>query len=908
MRSIRQNAGDLALFVGNTGPMPELPLAPYVNGYTFECVNRRWDRPSWSMSGFSEAEWRHVLDQYFRMQRAVRAPRLNILEGCSLQTTGVPTADDVHDQRFVLATALLGDGFAEYDLYEGRSRPSWFDEYSVNGAGVAVESAQFKGYLGQPLGPAIEMATPSSLLWVENFESGQMPVILQPSHPARTYVTSAPQDVVDGAAGLVIDVAEHSQMQSTTVSTISGALPFVTGETYVIEFDWRVLDTLDDHLEVEIENAGGDKYSVRGVVTGDSGRARFPITIQTAGSHRLRFVLQSGGRIAIDNVRVTQGGAGPWRRDFEHGVVLINPIKKPYTFNATELAGAFGRTNLRRILGTQDPAVNNGQAVGGSLTLADEDAIILLAGCGAGISPVSADFAAAGGSGNVNVAAPGGCSWTASSSSPALTVTSGASGSGNGTVTYDVAANPSGSARVLTVTVAGRAVRVTQAGAASNIVQNGTFGAGLSNWIQFATPDLSYIVASIVDGALEFYRVPPPPGTANQAVVFQNTGAAVVANGALTAQFELGNTSTARKRISVLLHESDFSDLFVCTFWLAPNAPIRPYQMLTHTTKFWNNLTVSFYAASAGSDGGGYRIDNVSIQHNPAAPSDQTTCVDPTAPTAPGGASSTNLIGNGNFEGGPLAPWGLFGRILSRVEDGVFEFYRPSGTPAGVVLQGSGTAVSSGHILTAAFSLGNNSPVRKRVTLLLHDGDFSDLTACTFWIPPGQPLLPYAMRGFTTKPWANATISFYAATVGLDEWIRLDDVALTRTPGTATQGTECIEPGGSLSLLTVSSVAPPVPVVVTPGGVISVTEISDAGKTIGPVDLTQSLTSRLSVPTAVVGSALAVRIQISIDGRNWRTVAFVTRDDGFQWDLDLSEWAGQVIYIRLTPIGGRLRR
>jgi hypothetical protein len=104
--------------------------------------------------------------------------------------------------------------------------------------------------------------------------------------------------------------------------------------------------------------------------------------------------------------------------------------------------------------------------------------------------------------------------------------------------------------------------------------------------------------------------------------------------------------------------------------------------------------------------------------------------------------------------------------------------------------------MTTDHILTSTFQLGNSSGVRKRVTVIIHDNDFSDLSACTFWLDPGQPLSTYAYRTFTTKAWTNATLSVYPATVGAAQWIRLDNVTFQRTPGTAIVGTECIEPGG----------------------------------------------------------------------------------------------------------------
>ena len=45
--------------------------------------------------------------------------------------------------------------------------------------------------------------------------------------------------------------------------------------------------------------------------------------------------------------------------------------------------------------------------------------------------------------------------------------------------------------------------------------------------------------------------------------------------------------------------------------------------------------------------------------------------------------------------------------------------------------------MAANQILTATFQLGNSSGVRKRVTVILHDSDFCDLSACTFWLAAG---------------------------------------------------------------------------------------------------------------------------------------------------------------------------
>ena len=329
-------------------------------------------------------------------------------------------------------------------------------------------------------------------------------------------------------------------------------------------------------------------------------------------------------------------------------------------------------------------------------------------------------------------------------------------------------------------------------GSASGFVTNGDFSAGAGSWTVGGLPDSGSVVSSTTGGALQFYRTVPAPGTSNQAFVFQQTGVAVGSDQAIAAQFDLGNSSFVRKRISVLLLDHDFSDLAVCTFWLPASSPMRTYGIHARTTKAWSNASIYFYAATAGSDGGAYLVDNVAFGPDSASAGESTQCVDPLRPAPMGVGPSAELLSNGGFVGS-IAPWTIFGQLSAQLDSDVLEFFRPDWQPdpAGVILQSTGVSAGSGEILSAQFDLGNSGTTRSRVTVLVHDQDFGDLAACTFWIPPGQPLTTYSMRTYTTKPWSNATISIYDATPTSDRWIRLDNVSLRKTPGDATSGTDC---------------------------------------------------------------------------------------------------------------------
>ena len=57
-----------------------------------------------------------------------------------------------------------------------------------------------------------------------------------------------------------------------------------------------------------------------------------------------------------------------WRRDFQRGVVLVNPTHEPRTVTVDP--------GLRRLAGSQDPLMNDGAAVK-QIRLAPKDGIVL---------------------------------------------------------------------------------------------------------------------------------------------------------------------------------------------------------------------------------------------------------------------------------------------------------------------------------------------------------------------------------------------------------------------------------------------------------------------------------------------------------------------------------------------------
>ncbi|HKW98119.1 MAG TPA: putative glycoside hydrolase [Bryobacteraceae bacterium] len=363
LKNLRNQIGGEELLTGNAGPFPELSLAPYLNGYLSECVNNNWS------AGKSQAGWRNYFDTYRALQAATVVPRINIVEGCGGVLVNAPhatpSAAELQDHRLSMGTALLDDGFYTFDLYNSLNAPLWMDEYSVDGTGTAVEDRSKKGYLGRALGDAVELASPVIGVLQTNFNTG-IPGSFKYD----------PTQVSAQNGWMVMTNTNHAQPVYTIVSIDSSHLPLSPGKTYFVSFDWRIVTTLDAGMFI---GAGTDSFRLPGTVTGDSGTAQFPLTPPASGSWAFTWALDGAGQVAINNVKVSDGGFGPWRRDFENGFVLVNPLLQSHTFSASELAGALNRTGIHRIKGTQAPDINNGQTATQGITLNPFDAIILLA-------------------------------------------------------------------------------------------------------------------------------------------------------------------------------------------------------------------------------------------------------------------------------------------------------------------------------------------------------------------------------------------------------------------------------------------------------------------------------------------------------------------------------------------------
>jgi len=96
------------------------------------------------------------------------------------------------------------------------------------------------------------------------------------------------------------------------------------------------------------------------------------IGFQQKASQLSRVTFQVGredSQVWFDSVYVFNGNNNVFRRDFEHGIAVANATPETRTIALGAL--------FRRIAGTQDPAINNGQSVT-AVTLAPYDGLLLV--------------------------------------------------------------------------------------------------------------------------------------------------------------------------------------------------------------------------------------------------------------------------------------------------------------------------------------------------------------------------------------------------------------------------------------------------------------------------------------------------------------------------------------------------
>jgi hypothetical protein len=313
---------------------------------------------------------------YFEWMANARQPNLTMFQTWENDKDEAVAKDIVPNyrkMRFGLTTALLNNGFFNF-LNGDQYAPDglmWFDEYDNAGAG--------RGYLGQPLGPAapVDLAsfTPTTVVST-GFNSyaysdlGIWNLQTNTGYAAsRVIDTSNP---ADGPGSLRVNVTETKGID-WMVSLVAHPIIVTEGTNYTLSFRARADHPLPISVWSQQNHDPWTTWINFSSVPLTTEWQQYTLTARSIGSDtqaKLIFALgKTTGKIWLDDVLLQTTKPDVYRRDFEHGIVLVNASADPVTI---PLNGTF-----KKIAGTQDRSVNDGSMVT-SVTVPPQDGIILL--------------------------------------------------------------------------------------------------------------------------------------------------------------------------------------------------------------------------------------------------------------------------------------------------------------------------------------------------------------------------------------------------------------------------------------------------------------------------------------------------------------------------------------------------
>ncbi len=268
--------------------------------------------------------------------------------------------------RLALGLTLLGGGYFSKD---SGHRDDWWDEYAVDGDGNALdffassdqEKRDAAGWLGRPLGARkrlVSFPAGATLLTDGGFEGGGAAGWTG----SNVTVTRVTGDAVAGSGALRVSRMVRFDPDEKDATAQSPKVTLPAGE-YTLSFAMRA----DSERQIGVALGGVTQTFM---VNQNWSRRIATFELKAATSTRVTFeVGRESVPVVIDEVYLFAGNADVFRRDFEHGAVLVNATGKPVTIDLED--GVF-----RRIRGGQDSEVNSGKPAD-SVNLPARDGLVL---------------------------------------------------------------------------------------------------------------------------------------------------------------------------------------------------------------------------------------------------------------------------------------------------------------------------------------------------------------------------------------------------------------------------------------------------------------------------------------------------------------------------------------------------
>lgn len=367
---LRRDGGPDFILVGNCGPSSQHES---YNGWMRENFPYQ-QGGTWQSNLLGDVSSRGLLrdDADYR-----QPPRNWVLSATSYSVAGSEySSSNTSKVRYGLASAALSEGLHAFgpgrSVVEAPYHQWWYDEYAVDLAtGRSSESQQHTGWLGQPLGG------PRTHLWPNSAPD----VVTNPGFesnvtsgwtfawfaPAEASITRDASTAAVGSASARISVTAPGTVRWHAYLSSTGQLNTQAWASCSATF-WCKADR-PRQIEVLAGNSGGFR-----LLDVDTTWRQYQVVLQPTTSVPASltfFVGDRAGEIWLDDVHFQPGVSSVWRRDFQNGIVLVNPTER--TLNVP-LESAF-----QRILGTRATAVNSG-ARATSMSIGPYDGLFLLRG------------------------------------------------------------------------------------------------------------------------------------------------------------------------------------------------------------------------------------------------------------------------------------------------------------------------------------------------------------------------------------------------------------------------------------------------------------------------------------------------------------------------------------------------
>jgi len=248
--------------------------------------------------------------------------------------------------RWGLGVTLMNDGYFAQELGDTwHGNDWWYDELDYD--------------LGYPTGPArrLDLGTTPSTDWIINggFEQALSPTWtswVNTSVGAAATFSRDTSQVAAGGASCRVDVGNIGQGMDWHIALMQMNVPVSKGTSYDLSF--KVRSDTPHPFSVAIQKGAPDWHgyglSKALTATGPTWQS-FSVTFEatdTASDGRLSFnVGAKTGTLWIDDVKLMQHPPDLFRRDFDHGAVLLNATKMRQSLPVTG--------QYRRLTGEQAP-------------------------------------------------------------------------------------------------------------------------------------------------------------------------------------------------------------------------------------------------------------------------------------------------------------------------------------------------------------------------------------------------------------------------------------------------------------------------------------------------------------------------------------------------------------------------